>query len=355
MTQPALAARHSIIFHPYLARPQVRLSASIQDQLRLVMQKSLADSTLSTYASGLRSFLRFCAEEGLRLIDCLPASEHLLCAFAASEAGRYQHQTVRNHINGIRAWHIIQGVPWNGGNRLQYALHGVQALAPPAKPPRPPVTLAMLEVLHLSLDVSQPLYACSLALASVAFWSPSRLGEFCTTSSLSYDPRHTPARQNLGPMSSMTGSCKIHLPYTKTKRFAGDDVLVMRHDGPSDPMAALRQHLLVNKMPAHIPLFSYWHEGRWRCLTKRTFMEVCNSVWTARGYSRLTGHSFRIGGTTELLRRGVDPSVVQVIGRWSSNAFLRYWRRLDEILPQHVRTDTSSRRRRSVHFAEAAT
>lgn len=288
------------------------------------------------------------------MADCLPASELLLCAFAASGAGQYQHQTVRNHINGVRAWHIIQGAPWNGGHLLQYALHGVQALAPPAKPLRPPVSLAMLEALHHSLDRFHPLHACVLALASTAFWSPSRLGEFCTTSSLSYNPKRTPARQDLGSVSSRTGSCKLHLPYTKTKRYAGDDVLVVRQDGPSDPISALQQHTLVNKMPAHVPLFSYLHEGRWRCLTKRTFMDVCNAVWMAQGYGRLTGHSFRIGGTTELLRRGVSPSVVQVLGRWSSDAFLRYWRRLDEILPQHVRLHAGSRRQRSVRFTDSA-
>ncbi|KAG2053677.1 hypothetical protein BDR06DRAFT_840679, partial [Suillus hirtellus] len=58
-------------------------------------------------------------------------------------------------------------------------------------------------------------------------------------------------------------------------------------------------------------------------LTKRKFLARCNPVWSQHGTS---GHSFRIGGTTELLLRGVPPHIVKVLGRWSSDAFLRYWR-----------------------------
>jgi hypothetical protein len=49
------------------------------------------------------------------------------------------------------------------------------------------------------------------------------------------------------------------------------------------------------------------------------------------GFPILTGHSFRIGGTTHLLLSGVPPDVVKTTGRWSSDAFLRYWRSTEQI------------------------
>ena len=48
------------------------------------------------------------------------------------------------------------------------------------------------------------------------------------------------------------------------------------------------------------------------------------------------GHTFRIGGTTHLLLLGVEPMIVMVIGRWSSKAFLGYWRICNEILAMFV-------------------
>ena len=62
-------------------------------------------------------------------------------------------------------------------------------------------------------------------------------------------------------------------------------------------------------------------------------MERCNEIWQQAGLTTLTGHSFRIGGTTFLLTHGVDPWIVMKQGRWSSKAFLLYWRNIEEILP----------------------
>ena len=50
----------------------------------------------------------------------------------------------------------------------------------------------------------------------------------------------------------------------------------------------------------------------------------------------MTGHSFRIGGTTHLLLIGVDPFVVMVQGRWKSLAFLEYWWNFEEIIPTMI-------------------
>ena len=73
-------------------------------------------------------------------------------------------------------------------------------------------------------------------------------------------------------------------------------------------------------------------------LTKHRFMQRCNEIWQKAGYPRITGHSFRIGGTTELLLAGTPPDVVKKAGRWASDAFLRYWRSLEDIVHMHART-----------------
>ncbi|TFK16523.1 hypothetical protein FA15DRAFT_607129, partial [Coprinopsis marcescibilis] len=71
-------------------------------------------------------------------------------------------------------------------------------------------------------------------------------------------------------------------------------------------------------------------------LTKSRFLQRCNQIWSCASYPQVTGHSFRIGGTTELLLAGVPPDVVKAMGRWSSDAFLRYWRSLDGFAPSYT-------------------
>ncbi|KAG1731795.1 hypothetical protein EDD22DRAFT_788407, partial [Suillus occidentalis] len=60
-------------------------------------------------------------------------------------------------------------------------------------------------------------------------------------------------------------------------------------------------------------------------LTKQKLLTRCNTIWLLAGFKSVTGHSFWIGGTTEMLLSGVPPDVVKALGHWSSDTFLHYW------------------------------
>jgi len=87
-------------------------------------------------------------------------------------------------------------------------------------------------------------------------------------------------------------------------------------------------------VPADAPLFTFeTADGGWAPLKRSWFINCCNNLWKKHGLESIKGHGFRIGGTTRLLLLGIDPWVVMVQGRWSSQAFLGYWRKCEEILP----------------------
>ncbi|KAG1720057.1 hypothetical protein EDB19DRAFT_1647469, partial [Suillus lakei] len=66
------------------------------------------------------------------------------------------------------------------------------------------------------------------------------------------------------------------------------------------------------------------------------FLSRCDDVWLQHDYLAIFGHSFRIGGTTELLvLLGIAPHIVKTLGR-CSDAFLRYWRCLEHLAPLHA-------------------
>lgn len=79
-------------------------------------------------------------------------------------------------------------------------------------------------------------------------------------------------------------------------------------------------------------------------MTRTWFLNRCNEIWLANGLQTLTGHSFRIGGATELLLRGTPPDVVAVQGSWKSRAFLEYWRKIESILPLFISKSFSTSR-----------
>jgi hypothetical protein len=83
-------------------------------------------------------------------------------------------------------------------------------------------------------------------------------------------------------------------------------------------------------------LCEYEEGGKVKVLDKELFMDMCNGIWSLHGFQRITGHSFRIGGTTSLLLSGVDTEIVKGMGRWSSDAFKLYWRKVEILFAKHA-------------------
>lgn len=302
------------------------------------IQSAWKPSTSKRYSSNLRQFLQFCEDQGVPAHLRLPASEFLLCSFASGFAGLISGSTARSKIAAIRAWHIRNGLLWLGGQQLSYVLRGVDRLTPGSsrQPQRPPITVKMLLDLHDGLNRENNLDVAVYATACLAFWGQMRLGELLPSSALRFDPDLVPSVLHLG-IPNDNGSRTLFLPNTKCGNSRGEAIIVCRQVGIEDPISALDQHLSLNAGSGSDPLCSYLSsDGSRIVLTKARFLKRCNSIWSRLGYARFTGHAFRIGGTTHLLLAGLPPDVIKALGRWSSDAFLRYWRSLDKLGPLYL-------------------
>jgi len=317
------------------------LSPTAQRNIDLALAHGWSTTTKAGYASAIRHFIAFCEDEGFNASSIFPASENALCAFAASHARTRAGSTARNNLAAVKAWHAYHNATWQGGARLKYILSGVTNLAPlvSKRPKRAPVTTAMLDILVRDLDHKHPFDACVLATALTAFWGQCRLGEllpFATTADAAKRPRVIDIK--LRPTRGEEAST-LHLPSTKNSTARGEDVaLISRMSEIVDTPRALLHHSKVSKLVASDPLFSYCAHGHsaLRRLTTNAFLARCNEIWTGAGLPRTTGHAFRIGGTTELLIAGVESDVVRAMGRWSSDAYLKYWRSLEQLVPRRV-------------------
>ncbi|KAF8886363.1 hypothetical protein BD779DRAFT_1611783 [Infundibulicybe gibba] len=284
-----------------------------------VLDNAWAPATRAKYDNSVSIYLRWCQDQGIPRHNWLPASEINLCSFVAHLAGSMAGSTIRSHLSGLKRWHILANYDYQLSPRLKYLLKGADNMTPDSskQPPRPPITLAMIRALHRSLDLSTEFDVCVFATATVAFWGQSRLGELLSSSAKAFDPSKIPTVENGG--------------------IRGEHIYICRQNGRSDPITAIERHITINELTPHLPLFSYAiGDGRHLALTKDKFLARCNEIWTMYGWPRMTGHSFRIGGTTKLLVAGVPPDVVRAMGRWSSDAFLRYWRSLELIAPKYV-------------------
>ena len=204
------------------------------------------------------------------------------------------------------------------------------------KPARPPVTPGMIRLLAQEWLNGSSRQSCALAIALAAWGGQLRLGELVPPSLRQLDRQRLPTRDSWIGSSLSPKASKLVLPWTKTTGADGATVHLIEQNYPFDPSQAIYRHFRASNLPSSA-LFCEYHAGRsTKILDKAAFMDMCNAVWSKHDIPRITGHSFRIGGTTALLRNGVDPEVVKQMGRWSSNAFLLYWRNLEEIFTTHT-------------------
>ena len=115
-------------------------------------------------------------------------------------------------------------------------------------------------------------------------------------------------------LTAENGACNLHLPWSKTQKGWGDDMWIPCQETPLDPIHTLHKHFLKNTLSLRDSITAYWDDqGKLLTLTRSKFMCWTNAILRARGkgYPWITGHCFRIGGTTFYLISGVPPDIVR--------------------------------------------
>ncbi|KAF5376126.1 hypothetical protein D9615_007677 [Tricholomella constricta] len=336
-----LVVPHGRSHLPALYRFRASFPASSPPWVRHRVTPTLANawmpSTKSRYAHAVSQFLDFCSSRDIAPWECLPAPEALLCSFAASFAGKLSGSTIRNKCSALRSWHIQNNAHWFGGTQLNYVLKGAENMRPihSRVAPRCAVTKPMLDALTGDLNTTSPFDACMLFVASACFWGQICLGELLPVAEKRFAPGSLPTWSDFR-VPNENGSRMLHLPRTKCGGVLGEDVMLTRQQ-ECDPISALRLHRALNGGDPLSPLAAYIaSDGTRRFMTKHAFLRRCRSILAEKGFPLISGHSFRIGGTTHLLLSGVPPDIVRIMGRWSSDSFLRYWRSLDVIAPLYA-------------------
>ena len=315
------------------------LEDKINKAIRASLKESAGKDSRTKYKSNIKQYFNFCADNKIPIEEVSPAKEDILCYFASSFKGKMSGKTVRRKIGSIKTWHIREKKPWYGGEKLTRVLKGIDKATPASsiKEARPGVKPKWLEYLATDLNPKLGLHAAVKGAADSSVFSQLRLGEILpsTKSIKKYNFNWLPAVKHFR-YSPENDTTLLRLPRTKTE-LHGTDVVIPKQKGSINPIESIRNHIRTNKLAPEDPLFAYRNQkGELVALTKAEFLKTCNSIWKKKGIQRITGHSFRIGGTTYYLLQGVNPDVVKKLGRWKSDAFLRYWRSLDKLAVIHI-------------------
>lgn len=156
----------------------------------------------------------------------------------------------------------------------------------------------------------------------IAFWGMARLGELVKqTSSIDqvkvkdiiWDPKGEYITINIrAAKTAAVGEIQqIHLQKQRSLL---------------DPVGAVKRLIDCTMASEDDALFSYPTGNRRKVLTKSRCQKIFTSAWQGSSTSKLTGHSFRVGGALLRWNLGVSLEDIVRIGRWRSKAYKLYLR-----------------------------
>jgi len=306
---------------------------------RLIRERALALgeaidlSTKKSYGSALNSYLNF-----IRLHD-LPAepTADTLSLFTVYMSFHIKPDSVDSYLSGI----VQQLEPYFPDVRkarksilVHRTLTGCKRMRGTAVRRKRALTLddlgRVIDYYSHSTDHNDLLF---VSMILTGFFALMRLGELTFPDDKSIrDWRKVIKRASVHINEDFY---EFHLPHHKADRyFEGNRVIVRAQQFRHNPLLHFNKYL--TSRDTLFPLFSpLWLTADGQVPTRSFFMRRLRTFFDGS----IAGQSMRAGGATSLAENGVPPSIIQPLGRWSSNAFLIYIRKSPALIQALLYSD----------------
>ena len=290
--------------------------------------------TRSTYKSGQNRYLLFC--KLYHITNALPVNEQSLCYFIThlGEEG-LAHGTIKSYLSAVRYLQISYGFPSPFEvpmPRLELILRGIkstqakQGRIPKRKLPITPIMLQHMRAMwsRIGTDYEETML---WAAAVTCFFGFMRAGEVLLNAKDKFDPSYNLSFADVASDSrSKPSFIQLTLKGSKTDPFRkGVNIIIGRTGDRLCPVEALFKFLMLRGNKDG-PLFLR-EDGS--PLTKPLFIQKVRDALKSAGYhdvDKYAGHSFRAGAATTAAAMGVQDSLIKMLGRWESLAYLLYIR-----------------------------
>jgi hypothetical protein len=292
---------------------------------------SLDSSSFGAYTSALNSYLTFCNLHHLP-VDPTPDTLSFFIVFLSSHINP---KSVNSYLSGV-CQQLESFYPDIRQHRKSLLVARTMAgclrrFGTPTKR-KSPFSHADLQRVLDSLPPApshDDLLFCAILLTG--FHALMRLGELVFP-----DKRALRNYRKLSLRHTVTVSVdppqySFVLPSHKGDRtFEGNTIVVQKLSTPTDPFSSFVSYLASRDtlFPLHPEL---WLTSHGAVPTRHWFLSRLRLIFPS---SKFAGHSLRSGGatSTSLAEAGVDFSLIQAIGRWSSPAFRIYIRKNPVVL-----------------------
>ena len=268
-----------------------------------------APGTKKNINSHLRQFVLFCCKFDRTIV---PASRDTLVAFFElfSLTSSYDH--LKNVYSSIKFLHRAINQPFLENEfQVNTVLQSLKRKL--AKVPFQvlPITPKILCDMYNFIDINSPADLATWSSFLVAFYCLFRKANVAPKSLSSFDPKKELSRKKFSVLEN--DIILVYSNHSKTNQFMNSEQII--------PLVKNS-----NNIPDDNPAFSYFEGGSLKCVTYDFFIKRLKSLLSLAGYSPdlYSGHSMRRGGSTLLFQLGCNPLLIQALGDWKSDQFLKY-------------------------------
>ena len=324
----------------------------LNEQVEELWDASLSENTKHVYKTGISCFLNFLIMS--RLVDNCTVQGHLypqisedhliLFVTHCKNVLKLQHDTIRLYLAGVRYHYVRRNNvdPLSSQSRLNYILRGVKKTQINKSIDRLPITASVLKQLCMILakGVFSPFLDSMLqCVFKMAFFGFMRCGEF--TLSDSSGSFLTLGDVQISPSAEYYS---IYLLSSKCDPFHKGVQIKIFENSTLKPVQTMSDYLQSRFQSGAVfssPLFVE-NEFNFSPLNRTTFISYLKDLLDRLGYdvSRYSGHSFRIGAATSAAMAGIEDHIIQSLGRWRSDSYIRYIR-IDQKIIAMAQNDMS--------------
>ena len=274
-----------------------------------------APGTRKNIKSHLKQFILFCVYFHRQIV---PAERETLVAFLElfSVTASYDH--CKNVYSSIKFLHKSLNLPFIEEEfQINTILQSIKRKL--AKTPFQvlPITPKILADLYCFIDIEKPFELALWSSFLVAFYCLFRNATVVPKSLSTFDSSKELSRQKIMLMGEITAL--VYSNFSKTYQFMNRSSVIplCKHD---------LSKLYSTAIPPLYPAFSYVENGTIKCVTYTQFTSKLKLLLERAGYAPelFSGHSMRRGGATLLFQLGCSPLLIQAVGDWKSDQFLKY-------------------------------
>lgn len=234
-------------------------------------------------------------------------------------------QSIKNYVSGIKTWHKLLGFKFPDKDEFQIklAFKGISRLQPHCIKQALPITPEILIEIYNILDLQIAENVVFWALFVFAFFMMARKSNLVPDSTLKFDPAKHLLRQDVLVHKK---SIIVFIKWSKTIQF-GEKILqipLLRiKNNPLCPVTAYKNMCKIVPTQPNKPAFIMPNN---QPVTYKQFQIKIKELIKKTGYNPnlYSSHSFRRGGASFAFSAGVRGELVQLVGDWKSDAYLKY-------------------------------